>query len=1232
MSDEPDIVKILKEEEKHGKLSFYSSIAKQELEIREPVEENIQTESSFNTKNENGEANYFDTIVAEKDFKVFSDLMEIINFTEKVSACLHGDFTEKEIIRIVLNEFKNSNRYTGSILLLSDDGKKLQIAGTSNNTGKFREAEKITGYKIKSYKISLEKSHIYSRVVHEGKTVHFKIMDLLGEIFPKKLASVVSRVISLDKNMHVATPLELDGKIFGAFAMSSTILADFFIPSVKNLALHISYAFEHAKHNLEQKNAEVKLAESEQLYRSMIERTPLGIFTVDTKGIVTSCNETFVKIAGYSQNELVGKNIAQFPTLRKRELPKYLNVFKSIIKGNIPEPFEFHWVHKDGTLCVGELHISLIKTNDKITGIQAIIRDLSESKETKSKLKDAEERYDSLFNSSFESVYLCDFKGRFIDANMAALRLLGYKREELRSIAFSSLLDRGQILKAFNVVREIKKFGYQKNIQEFKLRCKNGEFIYVESMGSLIYHDGKPFAVQGIARDITERKMNEIKIKNRTEDLELLNLVNNAIHTNQSLDEIIALISKETGEIFNSLNATVYLISEDKKNLEMKQPGLAKKDKKTIQRLAGINLSDFKIPLKKGTIFYEIIGENKPRLLNSKKEILRMIRDATDNKILKKLAPTIVKALKLNSTMLIPLNSDKECIGLIDISRETPFAESDMQRFENIAKQLNVAIEKIILKETKKITEEKYRDLYERLRDGSAVVNMDGKIIEFNSTFLDMLGYTEDEIHELTNEDITPKKWRHIEVKIIQEQILKQGFSNLYEKEYIRKDGTIIPVELTNYLLKDGDGIPTGMWAIVRDISERKEAENDIKESREHFRTLFNKIIDPVVIIDSKGNILEVTNEVREMTGFDRGELIGKNFLSTKFASRKTKAVLIKNLIKRMAGKKIPPYEIEVRTKKGRKVPCEINAARIIYNGKPADMVVFRDISVRKESERELKEAHDHLKDLNRNLEDKVEERTAEVKKLLEQKDEFINQLGHDLKNPLNPLVNLLPLVEKREQDSKSKEMLQIINRNVDFMKNLVVKTIKLAQLNSPNVSFYFEDINLLERINDVIEKNELMIDEKHMNVERNISGNIIVKADKLRLDELFDNLINNAIKYSPNSGNVTIDAKEDKNFVTVSVKDTGLGINKNQIELIFNEFYKADKVRHDFESSGLGLPICKRIVEKHGGRIWAESSGINKGSTFYFTVPKGCRIISEDTSEKIDKVLSNIEEKKGET
>jgi signal transduction histidine kinase len=86
--------------------------------------------------------------------------------------------------------------------------------------------------------------------------------------------------------------------------------------------------------------------------------------------------------------------------------------------------------------------------------------------------------------------------------------------------------------------------------------------------------------------------------------------------------------------------------------------------------------------------------------------------------------------------------------------------------------------------------------------------------------------------------------------------------------------------------------------------------------------------------------------------------------------------------------------------------------------------------------------------------------------------------------------------------------------------------------------------------------------------------------------------------------GTITIDAKQDKDFVTVSVKDTGIGIAKAQLSRIFDEFYKADWARHDFDSSGLGLAICKRIVERHGGKIWAESSGEGKGTTMFFTLP----------------------------
>ena len=171
-------------------------------------------------------------------------------------------------------------------------------------------------------------------------------------------------------------------------------------------------------------------------------------------------------------------------------------------------------------------------------------------------------------------------------------------------------------------------------------------------------------------------------------------------------------------------------------------------------------------------------------------------------------------------------------------------------------------------------------------------------------------------------------------------------------------------------------------------------------------------------------------------------------------------------------------------------------------------------------------------------------------------------------------------------------------------MKNLVTKTIQLARLNAPSTEFNLEDIDLFSETDATVKRNKSLFEENNMEIDNRISDKIIIKADKLRLTELFDNLFNNAIKYTKDSGTITIDAKQDKDFVTVSIKDTGAGMTEEQLSRIFDEFYKVDWSRHDFDSSGLGLPICKRIVEKHGGKIWAESKGEGKGTTMYFTLP----------------------------
>jgi signal transduction histidine kinase len=237
----------------------------------------------------------------------------------------------------------------------------------------------------------------------------------------------------------------------------------------------------------------------------------------------------------------------------------------------------------------------------------------------------------------------------------------------------------------------------------------------------------------------------------------------------------------------------------------------------------------------------------------------------------------------------------------------------------------------------------------------------------------------------------------------------------------------------------------------------------------------------------------------------------------------------------------------------------------------------------------------------------KIEKYNKTLERLLDQKDEFIGQLGHDLKNPLTPLVGLLPMIADQEKDPTIKEHLNVIIHNVEYMRDLILKTLQLARLRSPNTKFDFENISLKKEVQTIVENLRLFLKDHHMKIINNIQDDLVVKADKLRLTELFNNLITNSVKYTPNEGgSITFDAKENDKMVTISVRDTGIGMTKEQLEQIFDEFYKADASRHEMDSSGLGLSICKRIVQRHGGKIWVDSPGPGKGSTFYFTLKKG--------------------------
>lgn len=431
-----------------------------------------------------------------------------------------------------------------------------------------------------------------------------------------------------------------------------------------------------------------------------------------------------------------------------------------------------------------------------------------------------------------------------------------------------------------------------------------------------------------------------------------------------------------------------------------------------------------------------------------------------------------------------------------------------------------------------------------------------------------------------------------------------------------------------------------------------KTIEAALYDTEQKYHQLVENINEGIWVLDRNYKTTYVNTFMAKMLGYVPDEMVGKDFLD--FIDKNSKHIASEKLADMTEYKNIT-YELDITRKNKTILTANLRKSplrneKIAYIG---EIITIQDISDRKKMEHELgvkldklqkselatlnimedlqntisalslaetqirdknqelqkintelRTAREELTILNRDLEKKVKERTADVEKLLKQKDEFVSQLGHDLKTPLTPLNILIPIVKEKEQDPKLKELLEVISNNIEYMKNLVIKTLSLAQLNSENYIFGFEEINLSQHVGNILDMEKMFFEGKNVNIKNNITKDITVQVDLLQMKELFDNLISNAVKYSqPDGVTITLDAQKKDDNIIVSIKDTGIGLESNQIEHVFDEFYKVDYSRHDLQSTGLGLSICKRIVEKHGGRIWVESQGKGKGSTFYFTL-----------------------------
>ena len=258
------------------------------------------------------------------------------------------------------------------------------------------------------------------------------------------------------------------------------------------------------------------------------------------------------------------------------------------------------------------------------------------------------------------------------------------------------------------------------------------------------------------------------------------------------------------------------------------------------------------------------------------------------------------------------------------------------------------------------------------------------------------------------------------------------------------------------------------------------------------------------------------------------------------------------------------------------------------------------------ELEKKFKDAEEALNAIDTKLERKVVDRTVEFNRLIKDKNRFIDNLSHDLATPLTPLISLLPLIKEDVNNVKTKELVDICIRNAEYIKRVVANTKELADIGSTDLLLKKE--NLFGIVDELINKYEVVFRSCNIKVENNISKDVFVKTEKTRLLKLLDHVYSNAVNSMIEGGTLTLQSKtvskDDGSFIQVSIKDTGDGLTRDQTDRLFDAFYKTDDSRHKLDSTGLGLTICKNIIEKHGGKIWADSHGAGTGSTIYFTLP----------------------------
>ncbi|MCX6152211.1 MAG: PAS domain S-box protein [Ignavibacteriales bacterium] len=796
--------------------------------------------------------------------------------------------------------------------------------------------------------------------------------------------------------------------------------------------------------------------------------------------------------------------------------------------------------------------------------------------------------FDYMTKYANDIIWLMDFNGKFIDVNDKAVKVYGYSKEEFLKIN----------IKSFRLKEELQLVEQQMQLADEKMgivfetthiKKDNSKFPVEVSTRAIKIEDTK--YIQSIIRDITERKQAERKILRLNRVYSVLSNINQAIvriRDKQKLIDEACRIAVEDG-----LFKMVWI-------------GIIDENSHSINIVSSAGYSDGYLSLIQG-FFYGSDNEINP-MVSAIKEGKYYVCNNIEKSI--NIRSWQLESLKrgYKSAATFPIkvfNCTVGCYCLYSTEVEF-FDENEIKLLEELGSDISYALEYLENEEQNRLTresleesEEKYRQLAETANDIILVHDFEGRILYSNKKGVEISGFTEDEFKQKKIMELIPVEYHLLMNNHRNDRLSGNMETFLYECEIIRKNGERIHLEVNScVIIKNNE--PNSILILARDISERKLFEESIIKSELQFRSVWENSFDAMRLTDANGKLVSVNGAFCKLFKMPQENLVGKDFNIVYIPEPEVEYIYsyMKNFAERNVKEKI---EADLKIWEGSKIWVELSNSFIEIKDQSVMLLsIFRDITDRKKAEALLIEAKEKAEVLN-----KV-------------KSNFLANMSHELRTPMSGILGFSEMLSIELENPLDREKARLIYESGKRLTETLNQILDLSDIETDKLILNFENANVVSVIRESLNKFKSLAENKNLKLLTNFQKDeLYAKLDVRMFNNVVTNLLDNAIKYT-RTGAITIKTSEveieNNAFAQIDIIDTGIGIPEESKKLIFESFRQVSEgLNRQFEGTGLGLTITKKIVELMNGKIFVESK-VGVGSTFTLMFPS----ITEEERRKL--------------